>query len=203
MTGQRAGSLVTKHQTDTTNCLNAFSLICNWPHLWLSSLALSAVLNSAVGSPLGVHPAASMQAPISVTVPAGAVVLPVMPYSNKICLISSVKHPRNHFFPLSFTFFIFFFVFSYSYQLLWSVTKRHFVVLIQDCWYLPPYAMLTLVSRNSLKMQLCVQTGCACKPPWLLPSDPNPNWLLLWPPGHRAALVSPYCPTTCLPVWDL
>lgn len=108
MTGQRAGSLVTKHQTDTTNCLNAFSLICNWPHLWLSSLALSAVLNSAVGSPLGVHPAASMQAPISVTVPAGAVVLPVMPYSNKICLISSVKHPRNHFFPLSFTFFIFF-----------------------------------------------------------------------------------------------
>lgn len=92
MTGQRAGRLVAKHQMDTTNCLNAFSLICNWPHLWLNSLALPAVLSSAVGSPL----AYTVQAPISMTVPARAVHLPVMPsHSKKICLISSVKHPQH------------------------------------------------------------------------------------------------------------
>lgn len=92
MTGQRAGRLVAKHQMDSTNCLNAFSLICNWPHLWLNSLALPAVLSSTVGSPL----AYTVQAPISMTVPARAVHLPVMPsHSKKICLISSVKHPQH------------------------------------------------------------------------------------------------------------
>lgn len=106
MTVQRAGTLVAEHQMDTTNCLIAFSLICNWPRLWLSSMALPAVLSSAVGSPLGAHPAASVQAPISVTVPEGAVGLLVMPCPNKICLISSVQHPWHHFFPLFFAFLI-------------------------------------------------------------------------------------------------
>lgn len=109
---------------------------------------------------------------------------------------------------LAFTFPLFFsgfLVFSYWCQLLRSVTKRHFVRLVQDCWYLPPYAMLTLVSRNSLKMQHCAQASCACKPPWLLPGDPNPNWVLLWPSGYRAALVPAHCPTAylLLCVWDL
>lgn len=97
MTSQRAGWLVTKCQMDTTNCLNDFSLICNWPQLWLSSLALPAVLRSAVGSRLGMHPAGSVQAPTSTTVPEVAVGFLVIPSSNKFCLICGVEHPCHHF----------------------------------------------------------------------------------------------------------
>lgn len=145
MTGQRAGWLVTKCQMDTTNCLNYFSLICNWPHLWLSSLALPAVLRSAVGSCLGIHSAGSVQAPVSMTVPEGAVGFLVMP-SKKLCLICGVEHPRHHFIPPSLIFFPS--CFWFSCQLLQSVTKRHFLILVQDCWYFPPYAIWRLASRT-------------------------------------------------------
>lgn len=159
MTGQRAGWLVTKCQMDTTNCLNDLSFICNWPQLWLSSLALPAVLRSGVGSLLGIHPGGSVQALVSMTVPEGAVCLLVMPSSNKFCLIHGVKRPWHHFIPPSFTFF--FFCFSPHFHVsCCDQSQRHFLILVQDCWYFPPYAILTLVSRAIVKMPLCAQNRC-------------------------------------------
>lgn len=156
MTGQRAGWLVTKCQMDTTNCLNDFSLTFNWPQLWLSSLALRAVLRSAVGSPLGVHPRGSVQAPVSMTVPEGAVGFLVMPSSKNFAsfMVWNVHGTISFHPPLLFSFF---FLSSFSWQLLWSVTERHFLILVRYCWYFPPYAILTLVSRAIVKMPLCAQ----------------------------------------------
>lgn len=128
MKGQRAAYLVTKCQMDTTSCLNDFSLIYNWPQLWLNSLALPAVLRSAVDSRLGIHPTGSVQAPVSTTFPEGTAGFVVMPSSSKFCLIHGVEHPCHHFIPLSFTFI--FAHFSFSCQLLWSVTKIHFLILV-------------------------------------------------------------------------
>lgn len=145
--GQRAGWLVTQCQMDTTSCLNDFSLIYNWSQLWLSSLALPTVLRSAVGSRLGIHPAGSVQAPVRMTGPERAVGFLVMPSSSKFCLIHGVEHRHCHLIPLSFTFI--FAHFSFSCQMLWLVTERHFLILVQDCWYFPPYAVLRLVNRTT------------------------------------------------------
>lgn len=186
---------------DTTNCLNDFCLICNWPQMWLSFLALPADLGSAVGSRLGIHPAGSLQAPVSMAVPEGPVGVLVITSSNKFCLIYGVKHPCHHFIPPSFMFFspsllIFMPAVAISHKDTFSDIGTGLLIFSTLC-YFKTSKYDHCEDTTLCPKQLCLSASMA-SPPWS--KSTLSGLVAFWLQNCSGLCSSPHCvpPTECL-----
>lgn len=143
-------------------------------------------------SVLGVHSAASVQAPLCIIFPKRAVGLLVMLCSKIICLINTVKCPECHFFPL------YFFILMFCHLVLMSaVVISHKEAFYDVATGLLMLATLRYVNTNEDEQpkdsalctsQLCLYTFLAC----LQWSKPKLNSsVAFWPYGwSRLCLLS-------------